>query len=199
MPSTVVIDRPATAFAGVRQLTTGTPSSSTVQAPQTPAPQTSLVPVSARSSRSTSARSASGSSGKVAGRPLMVTLLMTSLTFECGISFGPELLPSSCDLGAAITAPVTISRTTRCRSSRKLILNCRSSKPLTAIWIARARSGAVMPSRSARPCARETRSMVSVCSLTFCSRKLWIRSRVCACRSDRSSPGCEVSSRHSTR
>ena len=44
MPSTVVTDLPAAARAGIRQLTTGAPSTSTVQAPQTPAPQTSLVP-----------------------------------------------------------------------------------------------------------------------------------------------------------
>ena len=46
IPSTVVIVLPATALTGSRQLTTGAPSSSTVQAPQTPAPHTSLVPVS---------------------------------------------------------------------------------------------------------------------------------------------------------
>ena len=46
MPSTVVTDLAAAARAGIRQLTTGAPSTSTVQAPQTPAPQTSFVPVS---------------------------------------------------------------------------------------------------------------------------------------------------------
>jgi hypothetical protein len=60
---TVVSDFPPTAFAGIRQLATGTPSTSTVQAPHTPEPQTSLVPVRPSESRITSTSSASGSSG----------------------------------------------------------------------------------------------------------------------------------------
>ncbi len=53
-PSTVVTARPATRAAGVRQAQTGWPSTSTVQAPQSPASQPTLVPVSPASSRSTS-------------------------------------------------------------------------------------------------------------------------------------------------
>ena len=83
MPSTVVTDLPAAARAGIRQLTTGAPSTSTVQAPQTPAPQTSLVPVRLRSPRTTSIRSASGSSGKVAERPLIVIVLICDLQVFC--------------------------------------------------------------------------------------------------------------------
>ena len=45
-PSTVVTVLPATRRAGIRQLTMGVPSTSTVHAPQTPDPQTNLVPVS---------------------------------------------------------------------------------------------------------------------------------------------------------
>src|SRR5271165_3480334 len=56
MPSTVVIVLSAAAFAGNRQLTTGAPSTSTVQAPHTPAPHTSLVPVRRKPSRKTSGR-----------------------------------------------------------------------------------------------------------------------------------------------
>ena len=72
---TVVIVFPATVLAGSRQLATGTPSSNTVQAPQTPAPHTSFVPVRLRLSRRTSTKRASGS-GKVSARPLIVTVLM---------------------------------------------------------------------------------------------------------------------------
>ena len=76
MPSTVVMFFPAAAFAGSRQLTTGMPSSSTVHAPHTPAPHTSLVPVSRRWPRRTSTSSASGSSGSTAGCPLIIAVAM---------------------------------------------------------------------------------------------------------------------------
>ena len=46
IPSTLVTCLSRAALAGMRQLTTGLSSSRTVQAPQTPPPQTSLVPVS---------------------------------------------------------------------------------------------------------------------------------------------------------
>src|SRR6185437_2296982 len=78
MPSTVVTALPATLVAGTRQLATGTPSNRTVHAPQTPDPQTSLVPVSRRSSRITSTSRASVSSAKASERPLMLKLLIAS-------------------------------------------------------------------------------------------------------------------------
>src|SRR3954447_19345809 len=79
MPSTVVTDLSAAARAGIRQLATGAPSSSTVHAPQTPAPHTSFVPVKPNVSRSTSIRNASGSSGSGARRPLIVIVLIGDL------------------------------------------------------------------------------------------------------------------------
>src|SRR5689334_4882072 len=79
IPSTVVIDLFAADPAGIRQLTAGSPSTSTVQAPQTPAPQTSLVPVRSSASRTTSTSSASGSSGRGASLPLIVMVLICDL------------------------------------------------------------------------------------------------------------------------
>src|SRR5690606_35820992 len=52
-PSTVLTVLPATLAAGIRQAPTGAPSTRTVQAPQSPASQPILVPVSPSSSRST--------------------------------------------------------------------------------------------------------------------------------------------------
>src|SRR4030088_83998 len=77
-PSTVVTVLPATAPAGSRQLVTGTPSSRTVHAPQTPAPQTSLVPVRPRPSRSISINSVSGLSRSISRRPLIVTVFIAA-------------------------------------------------------------------------------------------------------------------------
>src|ERR1044072_1667973 len=79
MPSTVVTALSAAPRAGIRQLATGAPSSSTVQAPQTPAPHTSFVPVRFSVSRRTSISSASGSSGSGASRPLTVIVLIGDL------------------------------------------------------------------------------------------------------------------------
>ena len=53
-PSTVEMDAPSTWQSGTRHESTGAPSSRTVQAPHSPSPQPSFVPVSARSSRRTS-------------------------------------------------------------------------------------------------------------------------------------------------
>ena len=59
-PSTVVTRRPPRWRPAVRQAQTGLPSSSTVQAPQSPASQPTLVPVRPSSSRSTSASRRAG-------------------------------------------------------------------------------------------------------------------------------------------
>src|SRR4051812_27540197 len=91
MPSTVVTDLSAAARAGIRQLTTGAPSSSTVHAPQTPAPHTSLVPVRLRASRTTSISSASGSSGRGSMRPLIVIVPICDLQVLRGIFRGESL------------------------------------------------------------------------------------------------------------
>src|SRR5262249_47586672 len=50
-PSTVITSRPSTCPAAIRQEQTGCPSSRTVHAPQSPASQPTLVPVSPRCSR----------------------------------------------------------------------------------------------------------------------------------------------------
>jgi hypothetical protein len=55
-PSTVVTSHPATCPAATRQAHTGSPSSNTVQAPQSPASQPTFVPVRPRSSRNTRER-----------------------------------------------------------------------------------------------------------------------------------------------
>ncbi|MGO8731132.1 MAG: hypothetical protein ACLQK8_31425 [Streptosporangiaceae bacterium] len=55
-PSMVVISWPSAWAASIRQERTGSPSSSTVQQPQTPCSQPSRVPVSPSVSRSRSAR-----------------------------------------------------------------------------------------------------------------------------------------------
>ena len=51
-PSTVVTARPSTSPTGVWHDSTGSPSTSTVQAPHSPSPQPGLVPVSPRAPRS---------------------------------------------------------------------------------------------------------------------------------------------------
>src|SRR4051794_11438368 len=81
MASTVVTALSAAAPAGIRQLTTGAPSTSTVQAPQTPAPQTSFVPVRSRSPLMTSISSVSRSAGKETRRPLILVVLICELQF----------------------------------------------------------------------------------------------------------------------
>src|SRR5258706_8538861 len=79
MLSTFVTDLPAAARAGIKQLTTGAPSTTTVHAPQTPAPHTSFVPVSLSASRTTSMRRLSGSSGRGSTRPLILIVLICDL------------------------------------------------------------------------------------------------------------------------
>jgi hypothetical protein len=69
-PSMVVIDRPTTSPTGVRQARTAIPSTSSLQAPQTPSPQPYLVPVSPHSSRTTSSRDRDGSSRTDRSMPL---------------------------------------------------------------------------------------------------------------------------------
>src|SRR6476659_451017 len=91
MPSTVVTDLPAAARAGIKQLTTGTPSTSTVHAPQTPAPHTSFVPVRLSASRTTSMRRLSGSSGRGSTRPLMVIVLI----YDLQVFGGADLLTAA--------------------------------------------------------------------------------------------------------
>ncbi len=69
-PSTVTTARPCACAAATMQAQTWRPSSRTVQAPQSPALQPTLVPVSPRSSRSTSASRRTGSTWTSTRRPL---------------------------------------------------------------------------------------------------------------------------------
>ena len=64
--------RPAPGRAARRQAQTCSPSSSTVQAPQSPALQPTLVPVRPRSSRSTSASRRNGAASTATARPFTV-------------------------------------------------------------------------------------------------------------------------------
>ena len=59
-PSTVVTSRPATWPSGIMQAQTCSPSSRTVQAPQSPALQPTFVPMRPSSSRRASAKRVSG-------------------------------------------------------------------------------------------------------------------------------------------
>ena len=112
------------ARAGIRQLTTGAPSTSTVQAPQTPAPHTSLVPVRSRVSRTTSMRSASGSSGRGAARPLIVIVLICDLQV-CGGRISSQVAAlARTRLRRGPTAPATSVRSMISRSLRKASTGC---------------------------------------------------------------------------
>ncbi|OWK20273.1 hypothetical protein AJ88_32395 [Mesorhizobium amorphae CCBAU 01583] len=64
------IAAPAADAAGIRQAQTGSPSTSTVQAPQSPASQPTLVPVSRKSSRSTEERRRTGGTKTLTAAPL---------------------------------------------------------------------------------------------------------------------------------
>ena len=89
-PSTVITALPAAARAGNRQLTIGAPSSSTVQAPQTPDAHTSFVPVRPSPPRMTSISKASPSSGSGADRPLIVMVLIFDLQVFAASGFWTE-------------------------------------------------------------------------------------------------------------
>ncbi len=71
-PSIVSIERPSVCPTAVRQAQTGSPSISTVQAPQSPASQPTLTPVRPHCSRRTWLRRSSGEPERRAGLPLRV-------------------------------------------------------------------------------------------------------------------------------
>ena len=71
-PSTVRICLPAACTANMRHERTGSPSISTVQAPQTPCSQPTWVPVCPQSSRMASASVRRGSTAIACARPLMM-------------------------------------------------------------------------------------------------------------------------------
>ena len=66
----MVTEAPATEAAGIRQAQTGLPSTSTVQAPQSPASQPTLVPVSRNSSRKTCDNRLTGGTDTLTAAPL---------------------------------------------------------------------------------------------------------------------------------
>src|SRR5207253_1597414 len=74
MPSMVSIFTPSASGASTRQLQTSRPLIVTLQAPQSPEPQPSLLPVSPRPSRRTSSRVWLASQRYSVGAPLMVVL-----------------------------------------------------------------------------------------------------------------------------
>ena len=71
-PSMVMMSRPGASSASTRQALTGAPSISTVQVPQLPLPQPSLVPVRPRRSRSRSSSVSRVSASTVCSSPLTV-------------------------------------------------------------------------------------------------------------------------------
>src|SRR6516162_1557321 len=72
MPSTVVILRPSASAPSIRHEQTMWPSTMTVQAPQSPELQPSLLPVRLSSSRNTSSKVCCGSQRNSTGSPLMI-------------------------------------------------------------------------------------------------------------------------------
>src|SRR6516225_704452 len=74
MPSTVVILRPSASAPSIRHEHTMWPSTMTVQAPQSPELQPSLLPVRLSSSRSTSSKVCCGSQRNSTGSPLMTVV-----------------------------------------------------------------------------------------------------------------------------
>ena len=74
-PSTVRIGLPSACTANIRQERTGSPSTITVQAPQTPCSQPMCVPVCPQSSRIASASVRRGSTAIAWSRPLMLSVM----------------------------------------------------------------------------------------------------------------------------
>src|SRR4051812_6596961 len=75
MPSIVLIEQPSSCAIGTRQLFTIWPSINTVQAPHSPSPQPSLVPVSSSCWRSTSSKRSMGWASTVRCRSLIEKLI----------------------------------------------------------------------------------------------------------------------------
>ena len=83
-PRRCVTAAPATEAAGIRQAQTGSPSTSTVQAPQSPASQPTLVPVSRSSSRSTGDSRRSGGTSTETAAPLTSKAMSAQVgAFRC--------------------------------------------------------------------------------------------------------------------
>src|SRR5215472_6333552 len=100
MPSTVVILRPSASAPSIRHEHTMLPSQMTVQAPQSPELQPSLLPVRFSSSRSTSSKVCCGSQRNSTGSPLMIVdtwvLAMGSL-LALGGAFKGDRGRASCE------------------------------------------------------------------------------------------------------
>src|SRR6266545_2235168 len=104
-PSIVSTAWPLTNTVGVRHALTGSPSSSTVHAPQTPIPQLSLVPVRSSVRRRVSrSRWWFGTSSSVS-RPLSVNEMRVVYTSGCAIVFGaPARYVAACMHSDIVTA-----------------------------------------------------------------------------------------------
>ena len=94
MPSMVVMLLPAAWMAGTRQEVTSRPSMMTEQAPHSPSPQPSLVPVRRRSFRMMSISRVIGSTSAERSSPFTVSSM-------CIVSS----LPLSADIGSDGTSP----------------------------------------------------------------------------------------------
>ena len=75
-PSIVVTTRPSASPMEIRQLRSASPSTSTMQAPQSPTPQPYFVPVRLAASRKANNSGVEGSRSKRSGRALTVMLVM---------------------------------------------------------------------------------------------------------------------------
>jgi len=83
-PSTVVTSHPSACPVATRHAQTGSPSSSTVQAPQSPASHPTLVPVSPSSSRSTRESRCTGELETVTARPFTRNAMDRALASALG-------------------------------------------------------------------------------------------------------------------
>src|SRR4051794_26885021 len=105
MPSMVPISAPSASTARTRQAQTRRPSTVTLQAPQSPVPQPSLVPVRPSVLRSTSSRLLPGSARNSTGSWLMLVVMwvldMGSIPPRAGRGVGDGALQQHAgDLGA---------------------------------------------------------------------------------------------------
>jgi hypothetical protein len=122
-PSTVVISRSATMPTGTRQADISRPSTRMLQAPHTPTPHPSLVPVRPRSSRRTSSTGRAGGVRTDRVRPLTVTVIGSSVPLV-----GP--LTSSAPPG---TRRDDVATRTRRRDPSALRLCFGSHQPIDAL------------------------------------------------------------------
>src|SRR6188472_1269026 len=91
MPSMVTSSAPSTCRTGTRQLFTRSPLRKTEQAPHSPSPHPSFVPVNSNSWRSTSSRRAIGWTRTLCRSPFTISVTRTFGTLTRGISMDIRL------------------------------------------------------------------------------------------------------------